>query len=216
MSSLVPPSRLICKGRPPVTPDGEEFYKPRAFPANILYRWESSPSQDILLRDGEAIDLSQPLPPGRSELLVWQPAQQITLEIDGHGMDIFTQQRTLGAALEEQGIIPGASDTLSPSPNSPVSDGMHVQLHRARTLRVDLPGVSTEILSAQQSLAGALSEAGLSPQGLDEVGADMAADLSASGSVSLKRVDERLEFAGKKLPEQVTWKTPKASWIPSA
>ena len=206
-SSLVLPSRLdLQRARPVrlVTPDGEEFLQTaERFPANILLSLGIKPfPKDILLRDGEAIDLSLPLPPGRSELLVWQPARQIALEIDGRGMDIFTQQRTLGAALEEQGIIPGASDSLSPSPNCPVSDGMHVQLHRARTLRVDLPGSSTEILSAQQSLAGALHEAGLSPQGLDEVGADMAADLSASGSISLKRVDERLEFTREETPYQ--------------
>ncbi len=178
-----------------ISPDGvHDLLSTEIIPANILADLGYYPfPKDLLLRDGHTIDPSQPLTPKQTELLIWQPARHILLMLNGEQKDLYTQATILGDALAEYGIVPGLSDKLIPAADTPVSQGMQVTLNQAQSIQVLLNGSPVSIISPERDAAALLHAAGLAPQGLDQL--SPALDSDVLSSISLTRIEERLEFS---------------------
>lgn len=196
--SLNLPSTIALERARPVrviSPDGvHDLFSTEIIPANILANLGYYPfPKDLLLRDGHTIDPSQPLTLKQTELLVWQPARHILLMLNGEQKDLYTQATILGDALAEYGIVPGLSDKLIPAADTPVSQGMQVTLNQAQSIQVLLNGSPVSIISPERDAVALLHAAGLAPQGLDQL--SPALDSDVLSSISLTRIEERLEFS---------------------
>ena len=122
---------------------------------------------DRLLWNGKAIDWAEPLPAGKPALLQFIPAHVLELSIDGNEMTLFTQQRTVGAALWEAGIPLQPEDRLSIPLETPLSSTTELSLTRSRPVKVVFAGNQLSGLSAAETVGEALADLGFPLQYLD-------------------------------------------------
>ena len=122
---------------------------------------------DRLLWNGKAIDWAEPLPAGKPALLQFIPAHVLELSIDGNEMTLFTQQRTVGAALWEAGIPLQPEDRLSLPLETPLSSITELTLARARPVKVVFAGSQLSGFSAAKTVGEALADLGFPLQYLD-------------------------------------------------
>ena len=137
-------------------------------PANLLTMAGITPyPADQLLWNGKAIDWVEPLPAGKPALLQFIPAHVLELSIDGNEMILFTQQRTVGAALWEAGIPRQPEDRLSIPLETPLSSTTELSLTRARPVKVVFAGNQVSGFSAAETVGEALADLGFPLQHLD-------------------------------------------------
>jgi len=137
-------------------------------PANLLTMAGITPyPADQLLWNGKAIDWAEPLPAGKPALLQFIPAHVLELSIDGNEMTLFTQQRTVGAALWEAGIPLQPEDRLSIPLETPLSSTTELSLTRARPVKVVFAGNQLSGFSAAETVGEALADLGFPLQYLD-------------------------------------------------
>lgn len=151
------------------TPDEDHvLLTPERVPANLLKTIgiELYP-QDILRVNGAVIDPLEPLDGLSSFFIQYEPAVSFTLSIDGVESTYFTNQATLGAALDDAGIYLSAQDWISEPLTNAVNEGMRVTLRRARSVRVRMGEVTISGLSAAETVGGALQDVGVPLQNLD-------------------------------------------------
>jgi len=137
-------------------------------PANILA--ESGIQlypQDRLLVNGEAIDPHQPLAGDGPIFLQIALAVPVNVTIDDQEMTLYTSQPTLGEALETAGIILGKHDRVSTQLTSPVDSLETVSIRRARAITVETPEITTNGMTAANTVGDALLEIGVPLQNLD-------------------------------------------------
>jgi resuscitation-promoting factor RpfB len=156
--------------------------------------------KDRVLVNGANIDPNEALNRGKGLLLQYQPAIPIRVVIDDHEQTLFTDQATLGAALEAESIALGVHDWISKDLSSPVHDSMLISIHRAKPVRVAAPEGNYSGLSAGITVGEALLDLGLSLQHLDySIPADDE-PLPPDGEIRLVRVNETLTIATEETP----------------
>jgi uncharacterized protein YabE (DUF348 family) len=84
--------------------------------------------------------------------------KDVTVDVDGHENHIRTYDQTVGQVLASQGITPGLHDSMSPSPNAPVTDGGKIEINRGRLLRLTIDGVEQDKWTQAPSLGAALTQ----------------------------------------------------------
>ena len=122
---------------------------------------------DQLLWNGKVLDWAEPLPAGKPALLQFIPAHVLELSIDGNEMTLFTQQRTVGAALWEAGIALHPEDRLSIPLETPLGSTTELSLTRARPVKVVFAGNQLSGFSAAETVGEALADLGFPLQYLD-------------------------------------------------
>lgn len=123
--------------------------------------------QDRVLLDGEWIDPGEPLINESDLLIQFQPAQPVDLEISGIEHRIYTDQATLGAALEAASVEVGPQDWVSESLLAPIRENMTVSIQHAQPLSIKIGDSIISGLSPAHTVGEALSDAGLPLQNLD-------------------------------------------------
>jgi len=91
--------------------------------------------------------------------------KDVTVDVDGQQTHIRTYDKTVGAVLRDQGIVPGPHDSLSPSPNAPITDGGKIMLDRGRLVRLVVDGVTTDHWTRAQTLGDALRQLNMLTRG---------------------------------------------------
>ena len=84
--------------------------------------------------------------------------KDVTVDVDGQESHIRTYDQTVGQVLASQGITPGLHDSMSPSPNAPVTDGGKIEINRGRLLRLTIDGVEQDKWTQAPSLGAALTQ----------------------------------------------------------
>lgn len=93
----------------------------------------------------------------------------VTLDISSDSATVRTSARTVSELLSEQGIALDAGDIVQPGPETPLSDGMTVEVQRARTVSVTVDGVTSVIRTTLDAPLDILSGLTVSISGSDRV-----------------------------------------------
>jgi hypothetical protein len=107
-------------------------------PANLVSQVEVAlfPHDRVML-NGQEIDPNIPLEDEDGfALLQVQPAVPVNLVMDGRQVTVYSDQPTLGAALEAASIRVAPQDWISEDLLTPLDDDLSVTIRRARPVRV--------------------------------------------------------------------------------
>lgn len=167
---------------------------------------------DVLTLDNEPVALSAVLPRGQwspsrwplsrgavgrsnSPSPVWirvrlQRAIPLSIVDGGAQTVVYTVARTVGEALLSQGIVLYLGDQVQPLLGSLLTAGMHVEIHRAKPVTLQVDGKITQTRTQARDVAQLLSEAGILLSGKDYTVPGLATQVTGNLAVQVVRVVE--------------------------
>ncbi len=170
-------------------------------PANIL---EAAGvvlgEKDRVLVEGEEIDLDQELPYKGDYQFEIRLAVSLTIEEDGDKTIVTSSQETLADALDEANIILDEGDRVEPSLDTNLIKDLMVTIHRARPLTIQMKDQVVAVNSAAETVAEALSEAGLGLQGDDYSIPEAQQPIPEDGNIRVVRVREEVLLSQTNIP----------------
>jgi len=116
----------------------------------------------------------------------------VTLVVDGDARLVVSDADTVDTLLADAGIVLGTADVVSPSPSTPVSDGMTVVVRHAVPVVVDISGSPLALDVVGSTVADALVAAGLDPASGCGVEPPLGAPLAAGMTISVSDVFVRV------------------------
>ena len=177
---------------------------------------------DVVTLDHQPVSLSAPLPHGEWEPSRWPLLQRplsrtsssglawiqvklqraIPLSVADGGTQtmIHTVARTVGEALLSQEIVLYLGDQVQPLLGTLLTAGMHVEIHRARPVAVEVDGGIIQTRTQSRDVAQLLSEVGVHLSGLDYVVPSLATEVAANMPVRVVRVVEDWIVESKEIP----------------
>ena len=96
-------------------------------------------------------------------------------------------------------------DRISPSPETPLSQDLIVQLERAEPLDIQIGEQAVRVRTAASSVGEALAEAGIALQGLDRSEPEESAAIPDTRRIVVTRVLEQVELQTETIPFTVEW-----------
>ncbi len=149
---------------------------------------------DLIEQNDSLIDPYAPLPAGQEAVFTFRPAKKIELSLNGQALNIFTQANSLSAALMEAGIELSENSTVSRPLDRPLDQLTQVTIATGRPIVVDSPAGSVHGFSSARTVGEALSDLGLSLQGLDQAVPPETDPLPSNGFIKINRVSETIAF----------------------
>jgi len=185
---------------------------------------------DVVLLDGESVALDSPLPdfewmPSRWPLLQslaghlrgiaapsWyrlqlQRAIPLSISDDGTQLSFYSTARTVGEALLSQNIVLYLGDHVRPLLGTLLTAGMHVEIHRASPVTIEVDGGTIETRTQARSVAQLLSEAGVELLGKDRVLPELDAEILSGMTVQVTRVVEAWLIESEQIPFETLWRS---------
>lgn len=114
----------------------------------------------------------------------------VTFVVDGAQTDAQSTAQTVGAFLEERGIVPSADDYVSPDPSTPLSDRLIVTYQAAVPVTIATHAGVTRVSSAAGDVGGLLEERNIVLGPHDIVKPALSDRLAPGETVRIVRVDE--------------------------
>jgi len=212
-----------------VEADGQvsQHYTHSSMVADLLREAGVNPQpHDVVMLNQEPVSLSTPLPrgewrPSRWPLLqrslartsssepAWIQLQRaIPLSVDDGGTQttIYTVARTVGEALLRQDIVLYLGDQVQPLLGTLLTAGMHVDIHRATPVAVQVDGEIIKTRTRSSDVAQLLSEVGVQLSGLDYVMPSLATEIVANMPVRVVRVVEDWVVESKEISYATVWR----------
>lgn len=160
-------------------------------PAGPLYALNVDPVRGVLplgSQPGGGPQRQSPIP------LEADLPQAVPFFIHDGGMAInsLSDQRSVGAALRDAGVWLGPADKVSPSPQSPLTAGMHVFIKRAHRVTLTADGDVRVVYTYESSVRDVIAAAGLKLSPQDEVSPSLTAAVRDGLRVVIARVDNDL------------------------
>jgi resuscitation-promoting factor RpfB len=173
--------------------DAFNLHTAEPIPANLLAAAEIRLfPQDRVLINGQEIDPHTPLDQDEALLIQVQPAVPIQLVVDGRRTTFFSDQSTLGAALEAANIRVSPQDWVSEDLMTPLEEGIAVSIRRARPVTVTAGETALTGLTAGTTVSEALADLGFTLQNLDHTLPPEDAPIPADGNIEVVHVDEEV------------------------
>lgn len=139
-------------------------------------------SQDLILR-------SENQTPGGDINITVKSAYQVKVSEDGQVQTVTVHYGdTVADALSAAGITPGAYDSISPSTETKVSNGMNILVGRKCNVTITADGKTQTVTVSQGSVEKALGQAGITVDGDDLVSAAKTAAVSEGMKLTVSRV----------------------------
>ena len=116
--------------------------------------------------------------------------KEVTLVVDGHSLKTTGYVSTVGDVLAKNAVSLEQKDIVEPSAETQVSSGETITVTRVRAKQVTVlhDGTSATLTSYASTVAGALSDAGVSVSVDDRVTPEITDSLSDGETVTVKRV----------------------------
>ena len=181
--------------------DAVWLHSAERIPANLLADLDIDlfPNDRVLV-NGRQIDPHSPLSGDGFTLLQFQPAVAVHLYVDGSEYIFYSQEPTLGAALESAHVSVSPQDWLSEDVNTPLGDGLNVTLRRARLVSVHFGEAELSGLTAATTVSEALTDLGLSLQNLDYTRPAEDEPIPDDGEIAVVRVEEQIVILKDEVP----------------
>lgn len=158
--------------------------------------------EDRILMNGTAIDPEVPIEGDGSLYVQYAPAKAILIRMDDQDLAIYSQETTLGAALEKAGINLGSQDWLSMDLSTTVVDTMRVEIQQAKPVSVDIDGNVLRGLSSATTVGEALLDLGIPLQNLDYSIPAEGEPVPEDRQIKIQRVNETVRIAIEEIPHQ--------------
>lgn len=130
--------------------------------------------------------------------------KDVTVDVDGHESHIRTYDQTVAQVLNDQGVQLTAHDSVSPSPNAPVTDGGKIMLERGRQVHLTMDGVAQTQWTRAQTVGDALRQMNVNTSGA-WISSGPNAQIPLSGmSVTVRTPKAVTILDGASGPRQVT------------
>ena len=183
--------------------DAVRLHTAERIPANLVAALEIAlfPLDQVLV-NGVEIDPHQPLNEEDFVLLQIQPAVAVTLVVDGRESTFYSQESTLGAALEAAAIRVSPQDWISEDLMTPLDDSLEVDIRQARTVRINTGETVLTGLTAATNVSDALADLGVNLQNLDYAIPAEDAPLPADGEIEVVQVAEQVIILKDEVPYQ--------------
>jgi resuscitation-promoting factor RpfB len=185
------------------TPENQvTLHTAERIPANLVSQVEVAlfPNDRVML-NGQAIDPNAVLEDQDDfALLQVQPAVPVNLVMDGRQMTVYSDQPTLGAALEAAAIRVAPQDWVSEDLMTPLDDDLAVTIRRARPVRVIVGETEVTGLTAAVTVGDALVDIGVTLQNLDHTEPPEDEPIPADGEIELFQVSEQVLILTDEVP----------------
>ncbi|MBW6466187.1 MAG: DUF348 domain-containing protein [Brevefilum sp.] len=185
------------------TPDGQvTLHTAERIPANLVSQVDVPlfPHDRVLL-NGRAINPNIPLEDETDfALLQVQPAVPVNLVIDGRQLTVYSDQPTLGAALEAAAIRVAPQDWISEDLLTPLEDDLVVTIRRARPVAVMVGELEVTGMTAAVTVGDALVDIGVTLQNLDHTVPSEDAPIPPNGEIELVQVSEQVLILTDEVP----------------
>lgn len=176
--------------------DGElhQLLSPHRLPANLLAEaGVALKPGDMLISEGLPVSLNTPLS---------EPIQAISLQVlrslpftlyEGTQAQAFSSLLAgLGQSLWKSGVVLQVADNLQPAADTPLTQDVQARLQRAAPVTIQSASGDLIILTAARTVGEALTEAGLSLQGLDYSNPPAEKPIPADREIHVVRVSEEV------------------------
>jgi len=162
-------------------------------PANLLQSIgiDLYPEDQVLI-NGALIDPYSPIEEDSALMIQYRPAISLRIIIDGAEEVIYTNEVTLGAALEEAAIRLAPEDWISESLTTAVDALEKVSIRRAKLVEVQVDDVRVSGFSSAETVGDALRDIGQPLQNLDYSIPPTDAPVPEDGQIEIIRVNEDL------------------------
>ena len=160
---------------------------------------------DRLLLGGRVLELDEQIPFAPIQRWEVRRAVAFTLVEDEADRPVRSSALNIGAAPQENGVTLYEGDRILPSPETPLSQGLIVQLERAEPLEIQIGEQAVRVRTAASSVGEALAEAGIALQGLDRSEPEESAAIPDTRRIVVTRVLEQVELQTETIPFTVEW-----------
>ena len=122
--------------------------------------------------------------------LVWDPAIEVGLTIDGETTSVWTLSHTVGEFLREEGIQLRAEDQVSEGIDEEIEKNMDIQIEKAFPITLEVGNEKREIWSTSTTVADFLKNEKVSVNELDRVSPALSDRLTGKSTVTVTRVEK--------------------------
>ncbi|MFW0786918.1 transglycosylase family protein [Gordonia sp. CPCC 206044] len=109
--------------------------------------------------------------------------KDVKINVDGQVRNVSTMAMSVDSVLRSQGLEPVDGDDISPSPDSGVSDGQTITLHRLKKLTLDVDGERKHVTTTADDIHQLLDEHGLQHAAAGDTNFARTASLPVTGGV---------------------------------
>lgn len=122
--------------------------------------------------------------------VVWTPAVEVSLTIDGETTSNWTLSETVGEFLKEEGIQLRAEDKVSESMDEAIEEDMNITIEKAFPIALKVGKEKREIWSTSTTVADFLKSEKVSLNKLDQVSPALSNRLTQESAVTVTRVEK--------------------------
>lgn len=122
--------------------------------------------------------------------VVWTPAVEVSLTIDGETTSNWTLSETVGEFLKEEGIQLRAEDKVSESMDEAIEEDMNITIEKAFPIALKVGNEKREIWSTSTTVADFLKSEKVSLNKLDQVSPALSNRLTKESAVTVTRVEK--------------------------
>jgi uncharacterized protein YabE (DUF348 family) len=130
----------------------------------------------------------------------------ITLHEDGLVTSTTAAASTVGEALAQFGIVVGQGDYVFPDRVSALTAGIHIYIYHANDVSVVVDGQSAKTRTRKATVAGLLSEAGITLGPNDRVEPPLDMPLTEDMTVRVVRVREGIDTVEEAIPRETIYR----------
>jgi uncharacterized protein YabE (DUF348 family) len=147
-------------------------------------------------------------PDGQQSMAIpLQRPVRLTIHEGAFSSEMYSTRPTVGAALMALGAGFSAHDRITPSPETALSNGLHVYVERATPVRLTVGGAAAvDVYTHASTVADLLAERGVKLAARDSVEPAAATRLSDGMTVAVTVVGERIETEEWALPYQTFYR----------
>ncbi len=183
--------------------DGEtrSIFSTERLPANLLNLANISlfPG-DGLIADGLSVSLDEPLPRGPKHSLQVLRARAITLHDGKRAQIVYTSATSVGGALWSAGFQLHENDKVEPGFETVIDAPTSITIQPSKELKIRFNGGELTFRTTASTVGSALSQAGISLQGLDYSQPPASAPLPLNGIIRVVRVNESITLETETIP----------------
>jgi uncharacterized protein YabE (DUF348 family) len=129
----------------------------------------------------------------------------VTLHEDGLSISTSAAASTVGEALAQKGIVLGQGDYVFPDQASPLTAGTNIFIYHANDVSLVVDGQTAETRTREATVAGLLSEAGITLGPEDRVEPPPDTPLTKDTTVRVVRVREGIDTVEESIPRETIY-----------
>ncbi|MFA8438993.1 ubiquitin-like domain-containing protein [Pueribacillus sp. YX66] len=138
--------------------------------------------------------------------IIWKPAKQVTLNIDGEQEKIWTTESTVEELLSKQRIIVDEYSEIKPALTEKIKDNMNIIVKNALEISLVVGGEEEKVMTTSKTVAELLEEQEIELNKLDRVEPSEDEQLTNETVVNVIRVEKKTDVVEEEIDYKTTTK----------